>query len=475
MTRLSLRGHWQPGQRSGATLAEILLALMVMAIGVTSIATMFPLSVIRAVQAHHLTSVRLLREQVEEASQAIPAFRPRKSIVLNQSLAANWQGGAVVGGRFNEFSRLQRLRETRVRVLDPIGFREYLDQGAPNDVFRNVYGNRGTGVVDTGFGARRIDGYPLNNGVNPTVLFGNANLTPGEAEQVGAMRDTWRTDLVEEVGTINAGRTIVTFPNSGLIRDALSTAVATLGAVGPNNPDVRVRLQISGFDNRRTEIREVTAAADVDVAARTVTFAPPLPNNGFYDTIGQVRIQTYDRQYSWIMTCRTRVLSGVPDLTTGEVQITQPIGVSTQRDMAIFFRRSFTPEAEFVYQTRVDRSPGASGDVVSIFWDDDDPNHPTPTIKEGVHALDPESGEWYQVRSVVEEEIDGTSGTNTFRQAGGFVPAVGAPVRRIVVQLDRPLTVAADLQRGFSRNEFQLMVLPEVIEVYPLPPIDDQF
>lgn len=58
--------------RRGATLVEVLMALLVMAIGVTSVFTLFPLSILRSIKASQLTNAKLVAENAREVILANP-------------------------------------------------------------------------------------------------------------------------------------------------------------------------------------------------------------------------------------------------------------------------------------------------------------------------------------------------------------------------------------------------------------------
>jgi hypothetical protein len=65
-------------RRSGATLTEVLMSLLVMSIGIVSVITIFPISLLRSIQATQLTNARLIRHNAEDT------FRiPRREAVLN--------------------------------------------------------------------------------------------------------------------------------------------------------------------------------------------------------------------------------------------------------------------------------------------------------------------------------------------------------------------------------------------------------
>src|SRR5262245_38569273 len=60
-----LRGGRADKCRPGTTLSEVLISLLVMSVGVVSLATLFPISVLRSLQATHLTNAANLRYNVE--------------------------------------------------------------------------------------------------------------------------------------------------------------------------------------------------------------------------------------------------------------------------------------------------------------------------------------------------------------------------------------------------------------------------
>lgn len=59
------RVQLQPARR-GATLVEVLMALLIMAVGVTSVVTLFPLAILKAVRAHQLTDAKLFENSIKD-------------------------------------------------------------------------------------------------------------------------------------------------------------------------------------------------------------------------------------------------------------------------------------------------------------------------------------------------------------------------------------------------------------------------
>ena len=58
--------------RTGATLTEVLMSLLIMAVGVISVLTLFPLSILQAVSAHNHTQAKLLKFNATEAFHSSP-------------------------------------------------------------------------------------------------------------------------------------------------------------------------------------------------------------------------------------------------------------------------------------------------------------------------------------------------------------------------------------------------------------------
>lgn len=67
-----MRSHSIGGSRRGATLVEVLMALLVMAVGVVSVFTLFPLSIMRSIKANQLTNAKLVEENARQIILANP-------------------------------------------------------------------------------------------------------------------------------------------------------------------------------------------------------------------------------------------------------------------------------------------------------------------------------------------------------------------------------------------------------------------
>ena len=60
-------------KRSGVTLTEVLMSLMIMSIGISAVAVLFPISVLRSVQATQLTNAAILKRNAQALGYATGA------------------------------------------------------------------------------------------------------------------------------------------------------------------------------------------------------------------------------------------------------------------------------------------------------------------------------------------------------------------------------------------------------------------
>ncbi len=60
--------------RGGVTLVEVLMSLLVVGVGLVSVAVLFPLSILRTIEATQLTSATMVRYNAEELIDAFPAI-----------------------------------------------------------------------------------------------------------------------------------------------------------------------------------------------------------------------------------------------------------------------------------------------------------------------------------------------------------------------------------------------------------------
>ena len=120
----------QPAQRGGVTLTEVLMSMMIMAIGVSLVATLFPIAALRSAQATKLTNGAILKMNVEAQLRAQP------SLVYDPD------------GDGNLVEHFRRLVD-RDYIIDPIGYYNRLLDGGTHTFARsmgNFYNTTSTSV-----------------------------------------------------------------------------------------------------------------------------------------------------------------------------------------------------------------------------------------------------------------------------------------------------------------------------------------
>ena len=166
---------------AGVTLTEVLMSLMIMSIGVSAVAVLFPISTLRSIQANQLTHAAIVKYNVEALLQSAP------------ELLFDPDGN---GNRQEHF----RTLAMRNYVVDPLGFYTHIADG--NNGYASMFGNDGTSPAGTlmrfGGGLRAMDGYTILHPLDP--LFVNPPPLYAAALRLSALAisnqgDGWLTDF----------------------------------------------------------------------------------------------------------------------------------------------------------------------------------------------------------------------------------------------------------------------------------------
>jgi Tfp pilus assembly protein PilV len=354
------------GARTGATLSEVLIAILVMSIGVLSVAALFPISIIRSAQANQLTVATGLRYNVEQMLAVYP------------QLWMDPDGGDADsdGDRFND----QRGRNF---IIDPLGY--YYVQPV-NSSQADVFGFNTTAnpIVPGG----QVPWY------NSNVRRYQANIAPAGVtapallDPVAASPDSWTLRFEDlAVGSTSNSVTLLQLPNAGF-------PVPVPVPYGFNNPYTRLVL----FDTtgQFSEVRPLTSINgtiaswdEPDTNGNNVLdIAEDFDGNGLRAgavpfTVGDVRIETQERRFSWLITAR-QDSSGVTDL-----------------DMAVFFKRSQLSTEEFTYSngTAANSVVFMSGSNTATFQYNTGSGDPSPFLKKGGFVFDATNCYWYQIQN----------------------------------------------------------------------------
>ncbi len=434
----------RPQDRRGATLVEVLMALLVMAIGVTSIFTLFPLSILRSIKASQLTNSKLVFENAREVILAnpqlvtgAPPWQPNLTVGTRPAYTPVGTGGASSNSWVTPTPRLGRLLpDTNVLYFTPnqAGVTGQFEPKWPNmtQLPANLGGYNPPLPLQP-FPRRVLDGslndnstnrawiqyrhsqYPPNSAWSAYVvdplgwheMDGQGNgterdrlgVSPGstgldrihcqldlaQAQQLFASPDTWQQVLATTTPTA------VSFPAAGEVLLEFEPQVDLSGSRSSG------RVVILSDDGRRS------LALDIDVPNSGV-----LPNNQIQidgtlpadldqiipGEIGSVRIETYEQRYSWMMTVHLG--------PRGQAQI----------DGVIFYNRSFNPDDEAPVAAEF-HGPAAGGYNLTqamITWPAGRSGG-NPPVKEGSYIYDSNNAHWYRIQKI--ESIDNTSATRT--------------------------------------------------------------
>ncbi len=412
--------------RRGATLIEILMSLMIMSIGVVSIATLFPLALRRAVQATQMTNMQILREQVLEMVSYHPELIPINDNSIHDysiKTAAGVTNRSLFPYGPNSPVSLWSKSEV-VRIVDPLGFYEYGDLN-----------NNGT--VDAGddfdFPADVAVIGPIDQ-INPRPALHDvvarapvrvpANWNREQAAARVPLKDSWVTEGVTTFLPIartdmNARNvlSVIQYPPQmdNFMQDIHNQLQynedydfdndSTFNEDGDASNDIEVRLMIFDENGAGVQRRKPTY---IDTAARLVNLDKPLPSNELYynlsggnytSTSSQVRVQSFEERYTWMLTTRTLLVG------TEEVR--------TFMDLVIFFRRDFSIASETPHKLLyLDTQGVKNAGKFRILPDQLDKPYivlenttPASNIGTGDWLFHYQKARWFQVREVISEGL----------------------------------------------------------------------
>jgi len=292
-------------RRSGLTLTEVLMSLLAVGVGVASIAALFPLSVLRSIEATQLTGATMHRYNAEEMIDGFPG------------LVFDPDGD----GDGNEHS----LPGANRYIIDPLG----------------VFGIPAPG--DTQFAG--IATLPRFAGALPS----GAIVDPNIARSIATSKDSWATILDREAQLSGyvAGTPSIVMAGSF---EATGVAAAPYQAAA-GEPVYRIIL----FDILGT--RSHTKIVNQIAADGTIDWTDPLPNNF---TPATALLQLQEQHYSWMLTVRRETAATVslgPPFVSDESAII---------DVVVFFNRPIG-NVETAYPLREDGFQ-IGVDNVTIDW-----------------------------------------------------------------------------------------------------------
>ena len=361
--------------RSGVTLIEVVVSMMILSIGIGLLTTLLPISILRTAQATQLTHAVILRNNAEAFIESSPA-------ILNNSQIA-----------------ISMTNPSALAVVDPLGSQLV----TPTQPFGGT-----SNILRTNGGA--------------TTLV--------QANQLAQSNDTWTT-VVEGQVSPNLGATPpnLQFTQTSGALGVLST-LQFQNSVSPSSPPHRI---IVTDTTKRSAAILPLRNVNVTLADSMTWIDPngsgPVFPGSFIPTFA--RIETQQRKFSWMMTVRKRLLS-TPDGSAANNTWAAEI------DVAVFFNRSFTVADETTFTVApvvdgFDGKPGVAGvdddgangvdDNFERNWLGSDDNRtvvvtlPTgtgavrPYLKKGGYMLEPTQLRWYRIVNMTEVNSSSTSAT----------------------------------------------------------------
>lgn len=355
----------QSSRRQGATLSEVLVALLIMAIGVISLASLFPIAVLKTAKASQLTTAADMSYNARTWTSLFP------HIIQDPDPTDSNNDGAP----FNDVGYLPTAY-----LFDPLA----LIPGRPVAM-------------------------PAAVGLLPRY-GGGFNGSAAAADRICSNLDSWTMLHEGSVTSINGARTQVQVNNLNLIQ----------GLQWPGANAMRVHLFYNGGKSSHT--RMVTSAT---AGSATLDLSEDANSNGTLDpgedqngnggldlhtlpagmTYETARIESRERRFSWLLTLTSDgFIAGSP---------TQNVLVK----VVVYFGRGFSQEEERIYGTPppgvtvpvLNLAPGSSAvlqegsKTFTVTW----PAGEQPYLKRGGWILDAQAGNWYQVENYSDPALTG--------------------------------------------------------------------
>lgn len=437
--------------RTGVTLSEVLISLMIMGIGIVGLASLFPISVLKSVAATNMTNsailsynVRGMRNALSQVNTGAALWQPgltatsitdnpaRPTFILPSNpitrsqfprLVFGCSTSGVLGNTEPVWASTgpitaadgtiwQPVSIANGYVVDPLGSFRMADVLAPNA--GRFFGNDGTNALTV---------VPRFTGGATTLL---------QASQIATLPDSWllQVESVDFAAPVDNGdgTFTITFADQTGLNQIVNPAVTSS------------RMVMFDADMRRVEIRPISG-----------TPAPTSTSLSFVGSLGfspvKIRIETQELRYTWLTTTRVKA-----DGTRNS-------------DAVVFFRRQFGVNDERIqgafFASYVDTS-GAASSVIVVKYDENDP----PKWKKGGYILDAGRMRWYRISQLEESFTSLAAAKPTDFPAASFYPTglssgSGTSYARIRIE-----------GRVFENaNDGSAVIMPNVVDVFPLNPV----
>lgn len=428
----TIHAHPLPSKqhRRGVTLTEVLMSLMIMGIGVTAVATLFPIAALRSAQATKLTNAAILKRNVEAQLRAQPW------IVFDPDGDSN-------------YTEHFRDPANRRYVIDPVGF--YTQKSG-------WFGNNGGTAVQV---LPRFDaGLASSTGLDATVAAELLALQQ-QASSAATLGDGWDTvvDTFAEELVLNGASQVVgvKLPTDVDLTDLQDVDSESYTARLGYDPGL-TRVTVFSADSQFSEVDTVFRFSDPQTLLWSSGVLPPhfdFDGDGTLEDgeVGRVVIQTKrTSDFSWILTIRR----GGDGRTSGV-------------DVVVMFNNGRIPEDEQVYESTFIKGTNQIGIRI--------PTTAEPVIRRGGFVLDLENARWYRISQVTEPGLTNYSHIleveGTITEANGedqyVLDTNGNNIAFNGVIDTKPGTTEDINGNGGPNPDYgHIMLIPDVVEVFPL-------
>jgi len=417
--------------RAGATLTEVLMAILIMAVGVVSVFTLFPITVLRTIQATNQTNAKILKQNVDEQIAQSPEFLTAFSASTNAAPASplagftmqgEWQPGIAYAAN----NVVTPTIKAGGAVPRPFAFFVVATAGT-SGLVEPVWNAQAASITDNGvtwqplnFSRYVIDplGWNLTNGDGQTArvvdTFGNKT-----DKSTGVPTGFAASQLIRINGSLNTtlkATDYCTHPDSWQqLFQATPTTVTATSASFPGTVDlsgvagttlVAPRVVLTSLDGKQSVARRLTsvAAPNVDWSSAEQlpdSFQRP-PGSGNFE-VGTARFEIFNRRYAWFLTVRN-------------------VGARPEIKCVVTFNRSGAPAEEHAYDANfgnalvdLDADGFADGDInqdgtvnaadgtwsqtgqIVLRWTAAEPE---PLLKAGNWLFDGIDASWYRIQSI---------------------------------------------------------------------------
>ena len=408
--------------RRGVTLTEVLVSILIMSIGVISVAALFPIAVLRSAQATTLTSATILKQNAESIVNSFP------------ELVHDPDGDSQP----DAFGDDQGIREhfSKNYIVDPLGFYLSRADGRKPEIDAKRFG----GVAAA---------YSAPNANSEQFVWDLCSLPDNFEEVIGGIVDDSLINVESrQASTGNASDVTVlevTFLEmAGALEGYLASDLSIYGTVDVDedlNGNGRLDSGEDQNGNNKLDLpfSFTSTVQEVDSNGTATILAPSADFDLSVTPISHVQLNVRDRKYSWMLTVRKN--------SEGEAN----------GNIAIFFKREFSADDEEIhtaYQYSTDSDgktvgpeetqPGSTTIRFAPQGDESSRDSPwSPLVRTGSYVLDVDNMHWYRVKSVTEE-----GGTDSGLDNKNFLE----------VQLDTPV------RQKFSNA----MLMRGIVAVFPM-------